>query len=250
MLEIYGIQKQFGEHQVLNGINIRVDKGDVVAILGPSGSGKTTLLRCINFLEKAERGTLHLGTIVADLAEAKPRDVREIRKKTGFVFQNYNLFARRTALENVMEPLLVVQKMNKKEAEEKAKIALDKVGMSDRYGYYPSQLSGGQQQRVGIARAIAVEPQVLLLDEPTSSLDPELVEEVLGVIKKIAKEGTTMLIVTHELSFAREVANRVIFMENGKIVEENTTRDFFLYPKQERTISFLRRLLPEYDYVI
>lgn len=247
MLKVSNIHKRFNDNEVLKGVDLHVNKGDVIAILGPSGSGKTTLLRCLNFLERADEGELILGDIATSFTKASKQDIIKIRKRTGFVFQNYNLIITKTALQNVMEPLLVVQKKSKEEARRIATEALDKVGLSNRYDFYPSQLSGGQQQRVGIARAIAVNPDVILFDEPTSSLDPELVGEVLGVIKKIASEGTTMLIVTHELSFAKEVANRVIFMDGGKIIEENDAQDFFIHPKNERTIEFLSRFLPEYS---
>lgn len=242
MLKVSNIHKRFGDNEVLKGVDIDVKKGDVVAILGPSGSGKTTLLRCLNFLEHADMGQIRIGNISTPCSKAHKQDIINIRKRMSFVFQNYNLIITKTALQNVMEPLIVVQKKSKSEAESIAKEALDKVGLSNRYDYYPSQLSGGQQQRVGIARAIAVKPDVILFDEPTSSLDPELVAEVLNVIKNIANEGTTMLIVTHEISFAREVASKIIFMEGGKIVEENDTDLFFTNPKNERTIEFLKRI--------
>ncbi len=248
MFHVTNLHKSFDCNEVLKGVNLHVKKGDVIAILGPSGSGKTTLLRCLNFLERADSGELSLGDITVPFNKANKHDIRNVRKRTGFVFQNYNLIVTKTALQNVMEPLIVVQKRSKQKARRLAEEALSKVGLSNRYDYYPSQLSGGQQQRVGIARAFAVSPDVILLDEPTSSLDPELVGEVLTVIKQIAKEGTTMLIVTHEISFAREVANRVIFMDGGRIIEENDTEEFFLHPKNKRTIEFLRRFLPEYNY--
>ena len=250
MLQVKNIHKRFDNNVVLKGVNLDVKKGDVIAILGPSGSGKTTLLRCLNFLEQAEEGEIRLGDITTKFSKANKHEIGSIRKKTGFVFQNYNLIITKTAIQNVMEPLLIVQKKSKKEAREIAQDALDKVGLSNRYDFYPSQLSGGQQQRVGIARAIAVKPDVILFDEPTSSLDPELVGEVLNVIRKIALEGTTMRIVTHELSFAKEVASRVVFMDDGIIVEENETEEFFRHPQNKRTIEFLKCILPEYDYVI
>ncbi|MDF2941845.1 MAG: ATP-binding cassette protein [Herbinix sp.] len=250
MLKVSNIQKSFDDNEVLKGVTIEVKKGDVVAILGPSGSGKTTLLRCLNFLEHAEHGEIQLGDIMTKFSTAHKHDIINIRKRMSFVFQNYNLITTKTALQNVMEPLIVVQKKSKVEARSIAEEALDKVGLTNRYDFYPSQLSGGQQQRVGIARAIAVKPDVILFDEPTSSLDPELVGEVLNVIKKIAEEGTTMLIVTHELSFAREVASKVIFMDGGKIVEENESKEFFLHPQNDRTKEFLKCILPEYNYSI
>jgi L-cystine transport system ATP-binding protein len=250
MLKISNLYKRFGQNEVLKGVDIEVKKGDVIAILGPSGSGKTTLLRCLNFLEHADQGEIQLGDINTKVSSVHKNDIINIRKRMSFVFQNYNLIITKTALQNVMEPLIVVQKKSKAEARTIAEEALDKVGLSNRYDFYPSQLSGGQQQRVGIARAIAVKPDVILFDEPTSSLDPELVGEVLQVIKKIAEEGTTMLIVTHELNFAREVASKVIFMDGGRIVEENSTKEFFTNPRNERTIEFLRCILPEYNNVI
>ncbi|TSI07462.1 amino acid ABC transporter ATP-binding protein [Lysinibacillus sp. BW-2-10] len=245
MLEIKDIHKSFGKNEILKGVDLRIDKGDVVVILGPSGSGKTTLLRCVNFLERADKGTASFGDINVDLKEASKKDVLAIRKKTAFVFQNYNLFNNKTALENVAEGLIIGRKVPKQEAYEISKKALDKVGLSEKYDFYPSQLSGGQQQRVGIARAVALNPDIILFDEPTSALDPELVGEVLQVMKDIAKEGTTMLVVTHEMGFAKDVANKVIFMDGGVIVEEGTPHDIFDTPKEERTRKFLRRVLPD-----
>ena len=250
MLSIQNVHKSFGDNEVLKGVSLEVSKGDVVVILGPSGSGKTTLLRSINFLERADEGTLDWGELHLDLRNASRKEVASIRKKTAFVFQNYNLFKNKTALENVMEGLTVARKIPKKEAEEIAKRALDKVGLSDRYDYYPKQLSGGQQQRVGIARAVAVNPDIILFDEPTSALDPELIGEVLKVMRELAKEGTTMVVVTHEMSFAQDVANKVIFMDGGVVVEEGEAKELFRHPKEERTKQFLRRILPDYDYVI
>lgn len=250
MLEIKNVHKAFGDNQVLKGVSLKVEKGDVVAILGPSGSGKTTFLRSINFLEKADEGEIIFDDIQADLAHATKKTISLIRKKTGFVFQNYNLFNNKTALENVTEGLITGRKVPKKEAIEIGKRALDKVGLSDRYDYYPSQLSGGQQQRVGIARAIAANPDVILFDEPTSALDPELIGEVLQVMKELAKEGTTMVVVTHEMGFAQNVANHVVFMEGGVIVEEGIPKDIFSHPKEERTKQFLRRVVGYEDYSI
>lgn len=247
MLEIRGVHKSFGKNEILKGVDLEIQKGDVVVILGPSGSGKTTLLRCINFLERADQGTAKFGDIEVDLKSATKKEVLEVRKKTAFVFQNYNLFNNKTALENVAEGLMIGRKVPKKEAYDLSKKALDKVGLSDKYDSYPIQLSGGQQQRVGIARAVALNPDIILFDEPTSALDPELVGEVLQVMKEIANEGTTMLVVTHEMGFARDVANKVIFMDGGVIVEEGTPHDIFVSPKEERTQRFLRRVLRE-DY--
>lgn len=250
MLEVKNVHKTFGQNEVLKGVNFKVDKGDIIVILGPSGSGKTTLLRCLNFLERADAGTMDFDDIHTELKGASNKTIRKVRKKTAFVFQNYNLFQNKTALENVTEGLIIGRKVPKKEAVEIAKKALDKVGLSERYDYYPSQLSGGQQQRVGIARAIAVNPDVLLFDEPTSALDPELIGEVLKVMKELAKEGATMVVVTHEMSFAQEVASRVIFMDGGVVVEEGSPKQIFRTPKEERTAQFLHRILRDYDYVI
>lgn len=240
VLEIKDIHKSFGSLNVLNGVNLSVHKGDVIAILGPSGSGKTTLLRCINFLETADQGTMMFDEKEYDLASMHKNDIRDIRKKTGFVFQNYNLFANKTALQNVMLGLTSARKMDKKQAEKIGLEMLRKVGMEDRALHYPSQLSGGQQQRVAIARALATNPEIIYFDEPTSALDPELIGEVLNVMRELANEGMTMIVVTHEMSFAKEVSNHVIFMEGGKIIEQGTSKEFFENPKQERTREFLR----------
>lgn len=240
VLEIKDIHKSFGSLNVLDGVDLSVHKGDVIAILGPSGSGKTTLLRCINFLETADQGTMVFDEKEYDLASMRKNDIRDIRKKTGFVFQNYNLFANKTALQNVMLGLTSARKMDKKQAEKIGLEMLRKVGMEDRASHYPSQLSGGQQQRVAIARALATNPEIIYFDEPTSALDPELIGEVLNVMRELANEGMTMIVVTHEMSFAKEVSNHVIFMEGGKIIEQGTSKEFFENPKQERTREFLR----------
>lgn len=250
MLEVREIRKAFGNQEVLSGISFSIEKGDVAVILGPSGSGKTTLLRCLEFFEQADSGEVLFDDIDVDLRTVTKAQIKAIRQKTAFVFQNYNLFNNKTALENVLEGLVIGRKIPGKEAEIIAKEALDKVGLSDKYDYYPAQLSGGQQQRVGIARAIALSPNIIFFDEPTSALDPELIGEVLSVMKKIAKEGTTMLVVTHEMGFAQDVANKIIFMDGGSIVEEGTPRQIFTEPKEERTRQFLKRLLPEYTYYI
>lgn len=240
LLEIHDIHKKFGQLSVLNGVDLTVNKGDVVAILGPSGSGKTTLLRCINYLEVADKGEMLFDGTAYKLADNDKKKIAELRKKTGFVFQNYNLFANKTALQNVTLGLTTARKMDKTRANEIGMAMLEKVGMKDRADHYPSQLSGGQQQRVAIARALAAEPEIIYFDEPTSALDPELIGEVLEVMKELAKEGMTMIVVTHEMSFARDVSNHVVFMEHGVIVEEGTSHDFFENPKQERTREFLR----------
>ena len=245
MLEIKNIKKTFGDLEVLKGIDLKVEKGDVVAIIGPSGSGKTTLLRCINFLANADSGEMIFDNEHIDLSNITKKKISELRKKTAFVFQNYNLFLNKTALENVMIGLTIARKMNKDEAEKIGKEMLNKVGLSDKYHNYPSQLSGGQQQRVAIARALASNPEIIYFDEPTSALDPELIGEVLNVMKELALEGMTMLVVTHEMNFARNVATKVIFMENGLIVEENNAKDFFENPTNIRTKEFLKSISRE-----
>ena len=242
MLKLTDVHKSFDKTEVLKGISLNVEKGSVTTIIGPSGAGKTTLLRCINFLEKADSGTLDFDDIHVDLEKVSKKTMLEIRRKTAFVFQNYNLFENMTALENVMEGLVTARKVPKPEAKDRALKALDKVGLKDKADFYPSSLSGGQQQRVGIARAIAVNPEVILFDEPTSALDPELTGEVLNVIKGLAAEGTTMIIVTHEMAFARDTANHIIFMDKGVIVEEGTPSEIFTSPKEARTCQFLQRL--------
>lgn len=241
MLTVQNLHKAFGNTKVLNGININIDKGDVVAILGPSGSGKTTLLRCISFLETADSGNMKLADMEIDMATAGKKQIRDIRMDMGFVFQNFNLFRNMTALDNVMEGLVRARGVQKAEAENIARRMLEKVGMSDRADYYPDELSGGQQQRVAIARALAPNPDIILFDEPTSALDPELTGEVLDVMRKLASEGTTMLVVTHEMGFAAEVANKVIFMEGGVVVEQGSSEAIFNNPKEERTAKFVAR---------
>ncbi len=250
MLKITNVHKSFKKNKILKGVDLTVNKGDVVVILGPSGSGKTTLLRTIAFLETADKGELEFDEIKTSLSNAHKKTILDVRKKIGFVYQNYNLFANKTALENVMEGLVIARKVPKEEAKTIAEDALNKVGLLERKDFYPSQLSGGQQQRVGIARAIAYKPDVVLFDEPTSALDPELVGEVLSVIKALAKEGTTMIVVTHEMSFAEEAATQVVFMDGGVVVEKGTSREIFYSPKQERTKQFLKRVLRTDDYVI
>lgn len=243
MIELHNVHKKFGHNEVLKGIGLNVNKGEVVAILGPSGSGKTTFLRCINFLERADEGTLTIDGDTIDLKHATKDEILSVRRKTAMVFQNYNLFNNKTALENVMEGLVTVRKVPVEEARKIAVANIEKVGMSDRLDYYPSQLSGGQQQRIGIARALALNPEVILFDEPTSSLDPELVGEVLATIREVAKEGRTMIIVTHEISFAKDVANHVLLIDNGVVVEEGAPEDILNNPKEERTRKFLERIL-------
>lgn len=241
MLDIVDLKKAYGELKVLKGISFRVDKGDVISILGPSGSGKTTLLRCLNFLERADGGKMTLDGVDYDLKNAGKSEIARFRRRTAFVFQNYNLFLNKTALQNVTEGLIIARRMPKAEAERIGRDALARVGMSDRENHYPVQLSGGQQQRVAIARALAGDPELILFDEPTSALDPELIGEVLAVMRSLAEDGMTMLVVTHELGFARNVSNRVIFMENGEIVEQGTPEKMFLHPEKVRTGQFLSR---------
>ena len=240
LLEVRDLHKSFGDTVVLDGVSMSVEKGDVIAVLGPSGGGKTTLLRCINFLETADSGSLVFDGITHDMAHISKKQISEIRLHTGFVFQNYNLFRNKTALQNVTEGLLIAGHMDKAQAEEKGMRMLEKVGMADRASHYPSQLSGGQQQRVAIARALAADPEIIYFDEPTSALDPELIGEVLTVMRQLADEGMTMIVVTHEMDFARNVSSRTIFMEHGKIVEEGESKAFFESPREERTREFLR----------
>ena len=242
MLEVQNISKAFDGTPVLRDVSLRVEKGDVIAILGPSGSGKTTLLRCLNFLERADGGKLIFDGETFDLHATSKKDVARIRRKTGFVFQSYNLFANKTALGNVIEGLIVARKMPKAEAVRIGRQMLERVGLSGREEAYPAELSGGQQQRVAIARALATTPEIIYFDEPTSALDPELTGEVLAVMRDLANEGMTMLVVTHEMSFARNVSNRVMLMENGVIVEAGESKAFFEHPQQERTRAFLRTL--------
>ena len=242
-MEVRHIRKTFGTSEVLSDVSLSVEQGDVVAILGPSGSGKTTLLRCINFLERAGAGTLVFDGISYELNRISKKEIAAIRRKTAFVFQNYNLFRNKTALQNVTEGLVVARRIPRAQAEDMGRRALDKVGLSERYDYYPSQLSGGQQQRVAIARAVATNPEIIYFDEPTSALDPELTGEVLAVMRKLADEGMTMLVVTHEMGFARNVSNKVVFMENGHIVEAGDSKSFFANPREERTKNFISTIL-------
>lgn len=243
LLRVDNIRKAFGDQTVLRDVSLEVDKGDVIAILGPSGSGKTTLLRCLNFLERADGGTLTFDGETFDLHQTAKRDIARLRRKTAFVFQSYNLFLNKTALGNIMEGLVVARKMPKAEAKAIGMKMLEKVGLADRAEAYPAELSGGQQQRVAIARALAMDPEVLLFDEPTSALDPEMVGEVLSVMRELADSGLTMLVVTHEMAFARDVSKRVIFMDSGVIAEDGAPEEIFTHPKQQRTREFLSRVL-------
>ena len=234
-----GARKVTSELQVLRGVDLTVEKGDVVAILGPSGSGKTTLLRCLNFLETADAGQLTFDGETFDLAKASRADIARLRKKTAFVFQSYNLFRNKTALQNVTEGLIIARKIPKEQADAVGMKMLEKVGLADRADYYPRQLSGGQQQRVAIARALALHPDILCFDEPTSALDPELTGEVLRVLRDLADRKTTMIIVTHEMHFARDVADRIMFMDGGVVVEEGPAKQLIEHPQEERTKQFL-----------
>ena len=243
IIQIHQLKKSFGTNEVLQGIDFSVNKSEVVVIMGPSGSGKSTLLRCLNFLEEPSEGTIQIGAyqVIAGgkIDSKRKKEIRELRKRTGFVFQSFNLFPHKTAIENVMEGPIVIHGAKITEARKLGEALLVKVGLGDRCDYYPAQLSGGQQQRVAIARSLALNPLVMLYDEPTSALDPELVREVLQVIKDLAQEGMTMIIVTHEMSFAKDVADRVVFMDNGVIVEQGTSEEIFGNPKEERTKQFL-----------
>ena len=243
MLEIKNVHKTFEGREVLRGIDLNVDKGDVIAILGPSGSGKTTFLRCLNFLERADKGTLVFDGERFDLASASRREVARMRKKTAFVFQNYNLFLNKTVLQNVTLGLTVGGGMRKSEAKDIAVAALERVGMAERLDSYPSQLSGGQQQRVAIARGLASSPEIIYFDEPTSALDPELIGEVLAVMRQLADEGMTMLVVTHEMDFARNVSSKVLFMDGGVVIESGPSKEFFANPQQTRSRDFIRTIL-------
>jgi len=241
MIELKNLHKQFGGLSVLRGISLHIEKGKVLVIVGPSGSGKTTLLRCLNLLETPDQGEIRIGDVQLDFSKKVDKSqITKLRKQTGMVFQNYNLFPHMTALENVIEGPVTVKKESKEAARAKGKTLLGKVGLAEKMDEYPFQLSGGQQQRVGIARALAMDPHVMLFDEPTSALDPELVGEVLKVMKELAREGMTMIVVTHEMSFAREVADEVIFMDQGVIVEQGPPQQLFVNPREERTRQFLQ----------
>lgn len=242
MVELKNIQKSFGSNHILKGVNMSIGKGEVVVILGPSGSGKTTLLRTINFLDAADDGSISVSGFEVDAKKHSKSQVIELRRKTAMVFQNYNLFANKTILENVMEGLVTVKKFKKSDAEAMSREILKKVGLEERCDFYPAQLSGGQQQRAGIARALILDPDVILFDEPTSALDPELVGEVLNTIKAVAQTGITMIVVTHEIAFAREVASRVVFMEGGVVVEEGKPEEILVAPKHPSTQRFLKRI--------
>ena len=243
MIEIKNLSKTYDDLTILKHIDLNIEKGEVIVIIGPSGTGKSPFLRCLNFLETPTTGSISIHGLHIDSQNASKNDVLQLRKLTSMVFQNYNLFANKTALGNIMEPLLIAQKKSKKEATAIAESMLELVGLSDKRDFYPSQLSGGQQQRIGIARAMATSPDVILFDEPTSSLDPELVSEVLDVIKSLKEKHTTMLITTHEMEFARNIADRIIFMSDGIILEQGTPEEIFTAPKHDRTKAFLKKFI-------
>lgn len=245
MIQVTNIHKAFGSNQVLKGIDLTIEKGKVVVILGPSGSGKTTFLRCLNALEIPDQGVIAFddGSLTVDFAtKPKKKLLLGLQRKSGMVFQSYNLFPHKTAIENLMLGPTVVQGQSKAQAREQALALLEKVGLSDKADLYPFQLSGGQQQRIGIARALAIEPSLLLFDEPTSALDPELVQDVLETMKQLASEGWTMVVVTHEINFARDVADHVVLIEDGKIVEEGSAEQMFELSTHPRTQAFLQRI--------
>ncbi|MGE4485233.1 MAG: amino acid ABC transporter ATP-binding protein [Oscillospiraceae bacterium] len=240
MIEVNGLSKWYGKNKVLNDINVRVAPSEVVVIIGASGSGKSTLLRCINFLEKAQKGTI---SIDGDIVTHKTKKLHLIRQEVGMVFQHFNLFPHMTVMNNVIEGLTQVKGVSRDEARRQGAVLLEKVGMLEKADVYPAMISGGQKQRVAIARALAMQPKIMLFDEPTSALDPELVVDVLEVMKKLANEGMTMIVVTHEMGFAREVADRIIYMDQGNIIEEGAPEELFNNPFQERTKEFLGRIL-------
>lgn len=241
ILQIQGLNKWYGDLQVLKGIDLEVKRGEVVVIIGASGSGKSTLLRCVNFLEKSKKGKIYIS---GKLVKHQEKQLNKVRQELGMVFQHFNLFPHMTVAGNVMEGMVQVKGLSKVEARKKAEKLLQRVGLEDKADVYPAMLSGGQKQRVAIARALAMEPKIMLFDEPTSALDPELVGEVLAVMTKLAQEGMTMLVVTHEMWFAKEVADRVIFMDDGIILEEATPEKMFSAPENERTQAFLKQILP------
>ncbi len=240
MIHINNLHKSFGKNDVLKGVNEHIKKGEVVVVIGPSGSGKSTFLRCLNLLEEPSEGVINFeGEDITN----KNTDINKIREKMGMVFQQFNLFPHKTVLENITLAPIKVKGMKKEEAEEKAYKLLEKVGLKEKAEAYPASLSGGQKQRIAIARALAMEPEVMLFDEPTSALDPEMVGEVLAVMKELASEGMTMIVVTHEMGFAREVGDRILFMDGGNIVEQGTPEEVFKNPKNPRTIDFLSKVL-------
>ncbi|MCE2572899.1 amino acid ABC transporter ATP-binding protein [Motilimonas eburnea] len=243
MINVSNLSKTFTNHPVLKGIDFSVQQGEIVVIIGPSGTGKSTLLRCLNYLETPTTGTIQIGPIKVEAGHASSKQITQLRQQSSFVFQNYALFANKTALENVAEGLMTVWKEPKQQALATSMKILEQVGLGDKAHQYPAQLSGGQQQRVGIARAMAAKGEVILFDEPTSALDPEWVDEVLAVMKQLARSKQTMIVVTHEMQFAREVADKIIFMEGGHIVEQGPPEQLFNAPQSERTRAFLARAM-------
>lgn len=241
-ISISGLRKQFGDSVVLDGIDLTIQAGERIVIIGPSGTGKSTLLRCLNFLDAPDAGLIRIGDLAVDAARASKAEILALRRRTAFVFQNYALFANKTAAENIMEALITVQKQPREAARARAMEILAETGLADKADAYPASLSGGQQQRVGIGRAMALGAELMLFDEPTSALDPEWVGEVLALMRKVAEERQTMLIVTHEMQFAREIADRVVFMEGGRIVEQGPPAQIFDAPQDPRTKAFLRRV--------
>ncbi|UPR35747.1 amino acid ABC transporter ATP-binding protein [Vibrio cyclitrophicus] len=242
MIKLQNIHKQFGDTEVLKGIDLEIKQGEIIVIIGSSGTGKSTLLRCVNFLEQADQGIISIDDIKVDAQKHTKAEVLALRRKTGFVFQNYALFAHQTARQNIAEGLITVRGWKKQQAHEKAQQILDDIGLGDKGDSYPAALSGGQQQRVGIGRAMALQPELLLFDEPTSALDPEWVGEVLNLMKKLANQHQTMLVVTHEMQFAKEVADRVIFMADGHIVEQGSPQDIFGNPQDPKLQKFLNKV--------
>ncbi|WP_111497582.1 amino acid ABC transporter ATP-binding protein [Marinobacter bohaiensis] len=245
MIKLKGLRKQYGNQTVLDGIDLDIAQGEIVVVIGPSGTGKSTLLRCINFLEQPSAGQISVGDLTVDACQASKSEILELRRRTAFVFQNYALFANKNAEDNIAERLIVVDRWPKAKARDKARQILSRIGLAEKAQAYPASLSGGQQQRVGIGRAMATGAEVILFDEPTSSLDPEWVDEVLGLMKQLAQERQTMIVVTHEMAFARDVADRVIFIDGGRIVEQGPPSELFSNPQDPRTRDFLRKVLAD-----
>lgn len=243
MIKITDLHKSFGNLHVLKGIDFQAETGEVIVVIGSSGMGKSTFLRCLNYIERPEKGIIEIDNVKVNAEKCTEKEIRQLRLKTSMVFQNYNVFKNKTVLENVMLPMTSVQKLEKDEAKKKALHYLEQVGLMDKINEYPSRLSGGQQQRVGIARALAVNPKLILLDEPTSSLDPKLVHGILNILRNLANEHKrTMIIVTHEMGFAKDIADRIVFMDDGRIIEEGTPESLFSNPQHERTKNFLERI--------
>ncbi len=243
MIALNGITKRFGAHTVFENIDLELERGEIIVIIGPSGTGKSTLLRCVNYLEAPDAGRLTVGDLSLDARHATRQEILALRRRTAFVFQNYALFANKTALDNICEGMIVVDGLSKTEAHARGREILERIGLADKADAYPASLSGGQQQRVGIGRAMAAKAEVILFDEPTSALDPEWVDEVLALMKQLALERQTMIVVSHEMQFAREVADRVVFMDEGRVIEQGPPDELFTNPKDERTQRFLRKVL-------